>query len=160
MFTMKLDRFQRTVLLNQYRILDKLDPAGSWSEKAAILEDGWEGEFDDCLSRSDHEMLSEEGCDEVLDIMSMFRALNHAKSKQQFVGFDGNHEGKQLGYVRHLWAERKFEESQLTAHDKGNSHMPMLETYRRMVDIWKPMKKYPLDPEDVSKIEAAARVAR
>ena len=154
---MKIDRYQRTVLRNQYLILDKLAPNQGWAKSAKIFENGYEFEYEECLVASD--IVSEDACREVRDILQMFRVLYHAKSNQKFEGFDGNHhvEGPLMGYVRHLWESSEFTESKHPDIDNGNSHTEMLAQYRRMVAAWKQGPSFPLSPEDVSRIEKAAK---
>ncbi len=157
---MKLDSYQRTVLINQYELLRKLDPKDThWTNAIEVFRNGYESEYSTYLA-SEAEGLSEEGAREVTDILSMFRALERAGSEEKFTGFDGNHpiEAKYGGFVSHLWSTRRFNESQHADIDGGNSHMEMLPIYKRMVVAWKngnERARFPLTPEDVKRIEAA-----
>lgn len=121
-------------------------------KKAEILESGFTGEywlevagFETELSKSDSRR--------VIEILQMFRiitfSIQHLEKegspvspeivrKLEFRGFDHNDtlEGHMARYVRflmrdeHHWTELK---PQTLKHDNGNSHMPTLETYLRML---------------------------
>jgi len=145
---MKLDQYQRTVLANQYRILEKLDPDGGWDQKREVIESGYEGEYD----LGDSETLSAEEGNEVGDILTVFRVLKYSyrdlstdekdgidPADVRFAGFDANDrkECKYLGYTRFLWKTGRFTESRDDDHDGGNSHMEMLGSYRRMVAAYR-----------------------
>jgi uncharacterized protein len=141
---MKLDQYQRTVLANQYRILEKLDPDGGWGRRLKVVEGGFELQYD----FEDSNVLTEEDCGEVGDILNLFRVLRYSyrdlpdaekkgiePRELKFSGFDGNDpkEGRYLAYTRFLWDDGQFTESKDDGSDGGNSHSPMLEVYRRMV---------------------------
>src|SRR6266496_4199766 len=106
---MKLDVYQRTVLINQFEILKRLDPKGEWDNAITVFRNGYESEYRDYMVDG-REILSEEAADEVIQILQMFRTLDQAKSKAKFEGFDGNDgiESGYMGYVSHLWKSRKF----------------------------------------------------
>jgi uncharacterized protein YfbU (UPF0304 family) len=153
---MKLTPVERTVLLNQFRILDKVDPKGGWKGAVKVFEYGFVAEYRQYIDTD--EEISEAVSEECFDIMSMFRALDHAGSKVRFSGFDGNNETNHYAFVRHLWETNRFTESKHDDNDGGNSHTPMLGRYRRMVEVWRG-SAYPPTKEVQAKIEAAARGA-
>lgn len=154
-FTQK-ERFQLSL---QFQILERLVPeeADYFSRVRAIVEHGYEYHYDELVEYiydGDDKMTREE-CSEVLEILSMFDAINIACQRhpnaerdanwaRRFWGFDGNNEGKQLGYAQ-FFIERLQRFVNLPRRpglDGFNSHMPTLETYRRMLDIWRAV---PLD---------------
>jgi len=82
--------------------------------------------------------------------MAMFQALQRAyedlgRPSQveewliKFSGFDGNEETKQLGYCQFL-CEREGKFKDLPKGDGYNSHAPLLDGYRRMLGVWKPIR--------------------
>lgn len=69
---------------------------------------------------------------------------DHANAALRFRGFEFNnsHEVRLASYARHIiqgdgWPEMadRFDDK----HDHGNSHMPTLAAYQRMVSVWKPL---------------------
>lgn len=120
--------------------------------RAKILEEGYTGEYwyETAGFRTE---LSKRDCSRVSDILQMYRILTYSISdleKQgtpvpkdlahqlEFRGFDHNDalEGHMASYVEFLMSdgERWTElQPQLERNDRGNSHMPMLDTYLRML---------------------------
>ncbi len=146
---MKLSVLERTVLANIFRMREKQENDPDWGVIAEVFERGYEAEYDQHMVDSDP--LTETDCKKVSDILFMFRALNRHGSKRRFAGFDGNDrtEGRYIGYVRHLWKQKAFEESNHGKNDGGNSHMPMMPTYARM------LAAYQADPKNIKAIEDA-----
>jgi uncharacterized protein YfbU (UPF0304 family) len=120
--------------------------------RATILEEGYTGEYwyETAGFRTE---LSQRDCSRVSDILQMFRVTTYSISdlekegtpvpegfarQLEFRGFDHNDalEGHMASYVEFLMrdGERWTElQPQLERHDRGNSHMPMLGTYLRML---------------------------
>lgn len=146
---MKLTVFERTVLANIFRMREKVENDPDWGTAAEVFERGYEGEYDEHMVKE--EPLSDAACKEVGRIMFMFRALDAAGSKTKFSGFDGNDptEGRCMDYVTHLWKVGAFPESNHGKNDGGNSHMPMLATYRRM------LAAYEADRKNIKAVEDA-----
>lgn len=148
---MKLTRTERWILVNQYRILERLDPENAeyYKEARAILEEGYELLYEDIdasIFRDEHVMSSED-CTEVIDILAMFDALQHSydalpdKStiedwKINFVGFDGNNETAQMAFARFYSSYREGRFVGLRHVEDFNSHAPTLDRYRRMLRRW------------------------
>lgn len=163
----QLNRKERLILANQFRILEKLDPENAEEYKRCldILCHGFELEYDELAGFvvfPDSEKVSEEACREVIDILAMYR---HLQSEYQnladksgiherdlcFFGFDGNYESAQLAYHRYLHAGAKFEES-----PPQNSHGHSLDIYRRMLAEYRQVKHKPsLDKADIQRVLAA-----
>jgi uncharacterized protein YfbU (UPF0304 family) len=158
---MKPTTFERLSLLNQYRILEKIDPDNvSYKQACEILESGYTLEYGvELFTGVDPDEMSEDDCREVRDILDLYRALKKAHRElpegtltakdAEFPGFDGNEESKHFAYARfliegqHKWGESKAE----------NSHWPHLGEYRAMVAEWKKSaKKWELAAEDVKRI--------
>lgn len=141
---MDLTETERLSLLNQFRILAAVDDDEGWEDFAEILERGLRGEyyrFTEWLSDG----LSEEECREVRDILFMFVRLQQSfqaldepgdleAGDVSFLGFGGNEETRRMGYVRFIRENlREFEHLRIEA-DGYNSHLPMLERYRAMLE--------------------------
>src|SRR5437016_2554123 len=114
---MKLSRFERWMLANQYRILEKIDPdeAQHYAEARQAFENGYELHYEWLAEGifDDPHIMSEFECREVIDILSMFSALHHSfealpdksgidKARIKFLGFSGNDETKQMGYANYF----------------------------------------------------------
>ena len=162
----RLSRVDRWVLSNQYRILEALYPKEADSHKSAreAVESGYEGHYGTLIQHIDERGVSAEECDEVLDILSMFRALKRAGEipgveprHVQFSGFDGNNEGPQISYARYFCSLDRGNFTELEHGDNFNSHMPTLDRYRRQLVKWRASKdRHTLTAEDVKRIAAAA----
>lgn len=120
--------------------------------RAKILEEGYAGEYwYETVGFSTE--LSKRDCGRVSDILQMFRiitfSIDHLSKEGapvdqdlvrclEFEGFDHNDslEGHMASYVKflmrddHMWTELR---PHLARHDDGNSHMPMLDMYVRMM---------------------------
>lgn len=162
---MRLSPVERRILINQFRILEKLEPKDrSHSQNAKALEEGYTREYRDILGAESEEM-SEEACAEVLEIMELYRQMNrcfeqlgHPASIDQrdleFGGFDGNNETEQLQYALYYIEDLgRFDEL------RGkylNSHGPRLDQYRRMLRAWGTgPDRYNLSEDDIRRILAA-----
>lgn len=164
MARLKLDLKDRLILHNQFRILEMVDSdeAASYRRAQAILSQGYELEYDSLSGMLDPDTLSAEKCEEVYEILEMYRRLGHGYSQLsdksgieandlRFFGFDGNNEGAYLSYGEFLNSERKYEESKVI-----NSHMPSLAIYRRMLAEFRSVKdKAALDKADIQRVLAA-----
>ena len=163
----KLSRFERLVLTNQYSILEKVDPeyAEHYGRYREALQQGYELEYQDIAHLIDEHTRAEDDCRFVMDVLDMHRVLHFSyrdlKDKSgvdpdqiAFRGFDGNNEAAQLRYMRYLRAQDKWQE----LGDPGgdfNSHMPTLGRYREMLKRWKQSKdESRLTKEDILRITA------
>lgn len=144
---MKLTKEARLSLLNQYRILERLDSesADHYRKLIAILENGYElhyGELDQAIV----EPMDEEQCREVLDVLSMFEALGSSykklkgeekngidKHRVEFAGYDGNNETELMGYVA-FTVEQLKTFTHVVKRGKYNSHFPAADRYREMLE--------------------------
>lgn len=154
-----LQFIDRKVLSLLHRILGRVlpeDAEGSDGNRdyqlarARVLEKGFTGEYwMEAVGFSTE--LSPRDSGRVHDILQMFQVLgdNLARTSDTedavgadehdtltFQGFDHNHslEGHMASYVRHLVDDGRWEGFQpLLTKNGGNSHMPMLDIYSRMV---------------------------
>jgi len=152
---MQLSRLERILLSNQHKILEHLDAENADYHRRCqeVLSDGYEAEYRRLYENvyPDEHCLSADDCREVRDIMLMYcdlqeahRALGGAGIEDwyvQFPGFDANNEATRLGYCQFLCKdERNTRFHRLPkGPDEYNSHMPLLDNYRRMLDAWRPI---------------------
>ena len=147
---------QRLILVNQYKILQKLSDSESEKQEygnlITALESGFEIHFQDCFSYMGENDLTIEECQQVLDILEMYRGIIYSyqaliRDKKQttltqkdvmFPGFDGNNEYKQLSYTRYFIndLDRYSEIQELNKTDNYNSHSKWLDRYVRMLQKW------------------------
>lgn len=171
---MKLTRVERWILVNQFRVLEALypDEAKSLAEDREALQSGYELHYSGMAEfvYDDKDTLSADRCREVLDILSMHRALKYSyrdltdKSGIEewcvkFAGFDGNNEATLLGYTRWFCDSNGGRFKELDRGDDFNSHAPMLGRlgrYRAMLKEWEKSKdKNHLTKDDILRIGAA-----
>lgn len=163
----KLTKLERLILSNQYLILEKLDPecADYYAEKRIAIEDGYELHYDACYSNLSNTVLSEEECEEVIDILSMYRAITYSVKPEyniqhhnlKFRGFDLNdeYEGKLVSYARYfINTLGRFEELKYgSSQGDFNSHSLKLSTYRKMLSKWESLgKDYQLTKDQILSI--------
>lgn len=166
---MELTKVERLTLINQMKILEQLypDDATYYQEHRTALEKGFRLHYS-WLFEGLHEEMSEVECREVLDVLDMYRALTFSIQRLDggleiaelshfpFPGFDGNNEPRQLSYCRYFVVKLgRFNE--LQEEDRGfdsfNSHKPMLELYRGMLEVWKSLPdRINLSSEDIKRI--------
>lgn len=162
----KLSKLERLVLANQYRILERLYPeeADYYEANRKAIESGFELHYEDCFSALSEDELTSKECEEVLDILSMYRAITFSnrdnkveESYVKFRGFDLNdeYEGKRVMYARYFindldrFTELKYGNS----YADCNSHTLTMEKYRRMLSVWESMDdQNNLDKEEILKI--------
>ena len=163
-----LDFMDRKVLSLLHRILGRVLPEDANDEdgdleyqleRAKVLEQGYTGEYWMEAAGFSTE-LSKQDSRRVNDILEMFRIVGYSMvrleeagtsldpdtvSQLSFQGFDHNHplEGQIASYVRFLVDDDRWTELKpfMDAHDGGNSHMPMLETYTRMLAAYRRIRE-------------------
>lgn len=159
-----LTMVERRILASQHETMAKLHAddeheTGYHQRMVEVLNEGYTAEYADVFIPIRPE-LSPRQCTFVHDVLDMFWKLKisldrlaeeeraalgkQAEQILAFRGFDFNDslEGRLAAYARHLiesdrWAELadRFDDK----HERGNSHMPMLATYRRMLDAFGPV---------------------
>lgn len=145
----KLTNVERLMLVNQYKILAKLDGEdedhGYYSKKAEILERGYEWYYSDLFR---NESLPKEISDETMDILDMFRQVEayvEQLSEEEratvnaerltFKGFDANND-RHYGFMKFI-IERddrynEFKDRYLNSHTASS-----LPNYIRMLSVYK-----------------------
>ena len=146
---MILDKKERLILANQYRILVRLDKenAGTYANWQKALEEGYPAAYSQIFDDI-YDGLTEEDCEFVVDVMSMYEALQRTfethgqtsdlkQSDVSFPGFDGNNETMFMAYARFVQRnEGRFDYLHASSKDL-NSHFPSIEVYQRMLEVWR-----------------------
>lgn len=170
---MQLSPTERWILSLQFTILAKLypDEREYYEILREAVDNGYELDYRDMahyILTGDQAMTVNE-CKEVINILDMFSFMKDGYKKLsdksgiddvwvKFHGFDGNTESKYLGYTRFL-IEREHKFIDLDRGDNFNSHMPILDIYRRMLREWeKCPDKYNLSKDDIIRITSASAI--
>lgn len=164
----KLTRIERLLLSNQYRILEALypDDAEYYENNRKAIDEGFELHYEDCFSALSDDIMSEEECREVIDILSMYRAITFSNKDEygipnyeiKFDGFDLNddYECKRVLYARYFINDLdRFEELKYgKSYADCNSHSLRMNRYRNMLKVWNSLgNKYKeLSKEEILKI--------
>ena len=173
--TPKFSRLERLFLSNQMRILEALYPeeAESIATRREAIERGYEmlygWDMDHIYDGTD--VMTSEESSEVWDTLDMFDAINRFVSttndeeiKQspftKFSGYDGNNEAKFMSFTAYTIERlKRFEYVPTPKKNYWNSHMPVRESYRRMLEEWRKIpreRQFDLSSEEVKEILAAA----
>jgi uncharacterized protein YfbU (UPF0304 family) len=159
-----LSAVERRRLAMQHEVLATLKAddeyeAAYHQQMIEVLNSGYTGEYYRTFQMIEPEMTDRE-CRLVWDILDMFRTVEgsvgalteeeraslgeHWEYGLRFRGFDFNdrQEGRLAAYAHFLikddrWTELadRFDDQ----HERGNSHMPALASYQRMLSVWKPL---------------------
>jgi len=149
-------------------------------DRAEALAEGWAKEYDMEFYSTQPE-LTRRDCGLVMDLLDMFRMLklsiedskgglsDETVHRLTFHGFDLNddYESRLLAYARFLVSDDRWTEQAevfSSAHDRGNSHAPLLGAYRRMLEAYEPLWRNSarkglhrrLSTKDLEEIAAAA----
>ncbi|WEA46827.1 YfbU family protein [Priestia aryabhattai] len=170
---MKLSRVERLIISNQFKILEKLYPEEKeyYEVDRKAIEEGYEIHYEEIIGNViSEDELSEEAAREVLNILSMYRAITFSYKKLteeekleidkkydvKFEGFDANdpEEIKLLMYTRYFIIDKdRFQELVYNAeYPDFNSHSPKLDTYRKMLTLFKSYNNSNLSKEQIIKL--------
>jgi uncharacterized protein len=166
---MKLTRLERLILANQYRILGHFEPENANESQGfcRALESGYEAEFERIATGIDADILNAEECHRVVDVMSMYLALQSAYTRLDdttgidpgltaFPGYDGNEEGSRAAYARYCQGQGERFKGLKSWTEDFDSHYSMRAKYARMLEAWEASEqKYQLTKDDVVRILAA-----
>ncbi len=162
---MKLSRADRLMLWYQMEILKQVHPDSGkqCEENQEVLERGYEIFYDELAQHIDTDSLSREECNEVMEILNMYRALDaslralkksHANPWSKFNGFDGNDETEQFSFATFLFDKKGLWKE--LADCPRNSHSATLGKYRAMLAAWSAMEKsHKLTDAQIEKIVTA-----
>lgn len=157
---MKLNRYQRQILANQYQMIESMTEDARdkkhWAELRDAVESGYEAFYFSDAVALDHHVLTSEETSEVLDILSMYDVLGQSFDKLapgeaeslridadavKFRGFSGNEEATRMGFVDFFCSRTGGGAFPRLTNDGANtlinSHMPTLDAYRRMLTAWR-----------------------
>jgi uncharacterized protein len=165
---MEMTKKDRIFLINQYKILAALnkDEESHYLELIEVLEQGYEIFYSLVDEWVSEDMPKDEGRF-VLDVLDLYRAIEDVKRSTKderllkhehsfFRGFDGNHETEHMAFCRFLIdTQGKFQEQKpyKLRNDNLNSHMPMIEKYRRMLILADQLSKVGrLSPDQVLEV--------
>jgi uncharacterized protein YfbU (UPF0304 family) len=147
---MELTCKDRLIIANQFKILEKLYPeeAQDYSQHRKAVENGYSLHYS-WLTENFNEEMTKEECQDVLDILEMYRAITFSYKKitdqsdinhdwLEFKGFDGHKETRQLSYAQYFITDLgRYEELKYGAeYPDFNSGRGTLEKYRRMLNYW------------------------
>ena len=145
---MELNQKERLNFINQFLILEKLDPENSekYEQYREILQNGYTEQYS-CIFEYIQDGMTEEECTEVFDILCMYETmiysckknnLDISKEEIQFQGFDQNNEHRQLSYAgycaKYFGRVKKEPELVKSIYD---SHSRMLAIYKRMLNVYR-----------------------
>jgi hypothetical protein len=133
------------ILTWQARILELLCPqeAKRFAELGEAYASGYEAMYLRGFPELSDEVLSDEACREVIDVLNMFSAIKKAQpgwpasipvERLKFNGFDGNSETKRFAFASYFCGLNGGRYKNLDRGDDFNSHEPMLGRYRRMLE--------------------------
>jgi uncharacterized protein YfbU (UPF0304 family) len=164
---MELTKKERLAYIYQLRILEALypDEASEFVKHRTALEEGYVLQYRWMFEHL-YEELSEADCREILDILDMYRSITFGLEKladddplrqhhlAKFRGFDGNNEFHQMSYVEYFILNLgRFPELKKIEHPSFNSHTPMLDIYRKMLQrLNKYDKKYNLSRAQIDAV--------
>lgn len=164
---MKLSPTERLILINQYTILERVDPDSAISHRNArhVLERNYEMHIEHLGEWISEEPFTAKQSKWVFDVLDMHLAMQDAQGHfpsnsgvspddVTFLGFDGNYETQYLGYTRYIVND----EGRWPSLKGGdfNSHVPMIETYKRRLGEWnKSADRLHLSKDDIVRILAA-----
>jgi uncharacterized protein YfbU (UPF0304 family) len=146
-----LTQLERLQLVNQYAILEKLDPenADHWAECKQILREGYTLLYHKIFDPIWDE-LSREDCKYVMDVLDMYHALKLSFERLQekegikvnevkFPGFSGNEESHLLCFARKLKTEGRWQS--VLENGDLDSHFPTTFRYPPMMEKWKAVEE-------------------
>lgn len=151
---MELNIKERLSLSFQLKILEKLYPEEQeyYANHRKAIEDGYELHYS-WITEHLSEGLTSEQCTFVLDVLDMYAAL-HFSFRQlkestklsdksvKFPGFDGNNETMYMVYTKYFIEDLgRFNEIRETTNGYYNSHSRMIPKYKKMLEVWKAIKK-------------------
>jgi len=159
--SIELSKKERLSYILQLKILQKLsEPSESshYENQITALESGFALHYQDILEILSEEELSPDDCQDILDILEMYRGIIYSyeglkrkgteitinENDVKFPGFDGNHESKQMAYVKYFIDDLdRYSEIQKLSNGYYNSHSGMLRKYKAMLIKWDEYKSLP-----------------
>lgn len=146
---------QRLILLNQYKILEKLYPeeAEKYSQYQDIVVNGFTLHYADLINLEYiSEPMKKEDMEFVLDILDVYDALYDAVKIRQnqpeykgkkivFPGFDGNNEYRLIEYMQFfIYKLNRFDCLRKKNSNDYNTHGITKQYYEQMIEKWRKFK--------------------
>jgi uncharacterized protein YfbU (UPF0304 family) len=144
-----LSETELTILLNQYRILDLLDPedkdGNHWKSKIDILEHHYTHLYDRYIGSFPYlEDVSDTIYSTVNQVLDLYAALQRSAERMAegkrldvtFPGFFGNDEIEYLHLAKDLLEVDPLAYPVNPKDDSLNSHGPMIPKYDKMISVW------------------------
>jgi uncharacterized protein YfbU (UPF0304 family) len=152
---MQISLIERMLMAQNFEILAKLNPqeATSYEWRAEVLRSGYEPLYSwlfEYFGQGDQIVTQQEG-EYVFEVLHMYDAIAWSIKNQKlnipdelkyhaaFPGFDGNEEGKLLGFANHFCADENRYATLKKDGEIPNSHMPTYHIYEPMLAVWKPI---------------------
>jgi len=169
MHTPDLTDTERLILANQYEILAKLDPSEGdyYTQLAKNLRAGHKWLYSTAFE-SISRVVDDDTHEFVYTILRIYDDLKSSFAELEdntgiearmveWPGFDGNSETELLSLTDALIAAGQF--TSVLGTSAKNSHLPTVDTYRRMITRWHEMGSphYPYSKDQIQDILAARR---
>jgi uncharacterized protein YfbU (UPF0304 family) len=170
------ERFIAVQVLENNKLLKRIADDGNWGgeELLSALTSGYVGDYHLAEELVYNDVLPVEGSEFVHNVLGMYgelqRSFDQSDNKDKdlardvvFMGFDGNAGDRYLGYCNFLVDNGNY--TYVRPLDKSphlNSHSMVNDIYRRMLEVYKPIKAArrgdvykPLSLEEVKQVVAA-----
>ena len=163
----KLNKVERAILANQFRILAFLDETNGahLNKKAEIAEYGYEGLYGELLDHI-YDGVDNATCDETFDILTMFRAIQNTISgltdeeketidldMLKFQGFDANND-KHYGFMEFL-VEKEGRYKGIANLYRNSHSISTIRIYRGLLGVYRERIRHqtgPLTLEDLQEM--------
>lgn len=145
-----MTKIERLQLINQFKILNLLQPNTGYEEKILILEGGFINHYDELTTLIQDE-ISDDVSQFVINVLNMYRDLHFTSAKindeklielVKFEGFDGESEFDYWSYADFFLLKlNRFQE--LTRENQFadiDSHYPLIDRYERQLEIYSSFK--------------------
>lgn len=147
---MEISETEKLSLINQFKILNLLEPNAGYEEKIHILEGGFVDHYDD-LTTCIQDEVSNEVSEFVVHILNMYRDLHFTATKisdkeiidlVKFDGFDATNEFDYWSYTDFLLFKlnRFTELTKDNQHEDINSHGSTINQYERQLEVYRNFK--------------------
>lgn len=159
---------ERVIIANQLKILEIIDADNAiyYARHRKAIESGYKLHYSWVAEAIDENEMSEEDCQEVLNVLDMYRAITASferikecsslkQSDIRFKGYDGNNEGNQYAYTNYFITDLdRFNELCLgSKYPDFNSHCPRRQKYSKMLDIWNKFpNKFELSEDQIKEL--------
>lgn len=160
---MELTDAERLILANQYQILAKLEDDDHYALMGETLRRGYKWLYAEHLESSLWPDVEDDKADFVVDIIDIYSAMKASYEQLEdksgieareveFPGFDGNNEAELMGFANFLLKHGRFDD--VLNKSGNNSHMPTVEIYGRMLQVWREMGEpaYPYSKEQIQQL--------